>query len=122
MIRLKWIAAGCGILLLSWGVCRLGRWADATKEYHRISATFDSLPGDDIALRNWLMEQPGIVPNTVKICRVPDALGLIVEFTFLRYAFDGYPLPDLDRQCELLGYIRSAKGFEPMRSTGGCFP
>ena len=124
MRGLKWMVSACVVVLFGLSAWKAVRWAGKSEEYHRVWAEFTIYPEDDVELRNWLRAQPGVVPHSVMICRIgPEpSTRLLVAFTFVRDKFDETPTPDLDRQCQLLGYERPALRFEPTGYTGGCFP
>src|ERR1700730_16774664 len=72
---------------------------------HCVQAEFLSLPKEDLALKEWLMSQPGIVPHTVTIRRFgPESRHLEIGFIQVRNLAGSPPFPNLEGECRMLGY------------------
>jgi len=69
--------------------------------YH-VQAAVDTWPSDDEALREWLLQQPGVVKHTLRIDRSEQDLEIF--FIQSRNLAGDPPFPDLDPRCRMLGY------------------
>jgi IS4 transposase len=70
---------------------------------YSLKAEFTAMPADDRELENWLRGYPGVVPHTVWILREGNSLR--VTFIQVRDVMGQPPFPELNEQCESLGYV-----------------
>jgi hypothetical protein len=67
-----------------------------------IMARFDRLPETDEGLAQWLKTQPGVVAHTVHLTR--EGSKVRVWFIMSQNLRWSPPMPNLSRQCHLMGY------------------
>ena len=94
------ICAAIAFVVLSVGVARQPIFSFV----YQIECRFESWPENDAALRQWLVQQPGVVPHTVQIERDESSRNVIVTFLQSRNAFGTPPFPPFDDASRELGY------------------
>ena len=70
---------------------------------YSVSAPFSTAPTEDNELRDWLADQPGVVPHNILIHR-RDSNRIELSFVITQNLWKHPAFPDLESQCSELGY------------------